>query len=558
MASQNSYHIEVRHDGLHKYRVIRSSDRAVVEQLAQYQLRAWDEMWKKRLAAEEQKRQRDTAALEREAKKAIATEQTREAQSILRELDETLLRTLSVDDRIDWQTLKDYKPFPTARPSPPPLLELPQEPKPGDARYRAQFTLIERLIASKRERRVAETKERFRHDREQWQRKVEEIQRENRRRHEEYKRALAEWERSRQAFLKEQQQRNDAIDTRRRQYEAKHPEAIVDYCSLVLSNSHYPDFFPQEFEMDYNPNSKLLVVEYALPAPGQIPTDKEIKYIQSQDKFVKVKASASEANDRYDSLLYQVCLRTIHELFEADVVDALEGAVFNGWVRSTDPATGLEKNACILSVQCGKVEFSHIDLRKVNPKSCFKALKGVGSAALHMLTAVASVATFDKADRRFVSSREVAEGLDETVNLAAMDWEDFEHLIREVFEQEFTSTGGEVKVTRASRDRGVDAVAFDPDPIRGGKIIIQAKRYTNVVDVSAVRDLYGTVLNEGATKGILVTTADYGADAYEFARGKPLTLLNGSNLLHLIEKHGHKAKIDLREAKEVLTRKETV
>jgi len=24
-------------------------------------------------------------------------------------------------------------------------------------------------------------------------------------------------------------------------------------------------------------------------------------------------------------------------------------------------------------------------------------------------------------------------------------------------------------------------IAFDPDPIRGGKIVIQAKRYTNVV-----------------------------------------------------------------------------
>lgn len=53
----------------------------------------------------------------------------------------------------------------------------------------------------------------------------------------------------------------------------------------------------------------------------------------------------------------------------------------------------------------------------------------------------------------------------------------------------------------------------------------------------------------GATKGILVTTSDYGPDAYEFVRGKPLSLLNGGNLLHLLEKHGHKARIDLREAK---------
>ena len=136
-----------------------------------------------------------------------------------------------------------------------------------------------------------------------------------------------------------------------------------------------------------------------------------------------------------------------------------------------------------------------------------------------------------------------------------MNWQDFEQLIRELFELEFNQSRGEIKITRVSRDGGVDAVAFDPDPIRGGKIVIQAKRYTNVVGVSAVRDLYGTVLNEGATKGILVSTADYGPDAYSFAKDKPITLLNGNNLLHLLQKHGHKAKIDLKEAKEILNHK---
>ena len=154
-------------------------------------------------------------------------------------------------------------------------------------------------------------------------------------------------------------------------------------------------------------------------------------------------------------------------------------------------------------------------------------------------------------DGRFISAYEVANTLDESTNLAAMDWQDFEHLIREVFEKELSSTGGEVKVTQASRDGGVDAIAFDPDPIRGGKIVIQAKRYAHTVGVGAVRDLYGAVMNEGANKGILVTTSDYGPDAYAFANGKPLMLINGANLLHMLEKHGHRARIDLREARQI-------
>jgi restriction system protein len=157
-------------------------------------------------------------------------------------------------------------------------------------------------------------------------------------------------------------------------------------------------------------------------------------------------------------------------------------------------------------------------------------------------------------DRRFIDSYAVAGGLDATTNLAAMPWEDFEHLIREVFEKEFAANGGEVRVTQASRDGGVDAIAFDPDPIRGGKIVIQAKRYTNTVGVSAVRDLYGTVMNEGAIKGILVTTSDFGNDSRQFALDKPLTLLSGGHLLNLLERHGHAARIDLREAKAIARR----
>ncbi len=325
---------------------------------------------------------------------------------------------------------------------------------------------------------------------------------------------------------------------------------------MVLTNSKYPDFFPQEYDSDYNPENKILVVDYSLPSLDCIPTLKEVKYVQSKDEFNETHLSESALNKLYDDLLYQIVLRSIHELYEADVIEALESIVFNGWVESIDKATGKNVNACILTVQANKKDFIEINLKHVDPKTCFKNLKGVGSSKLHSLTPVAPILRINKEDRRFIDSYDVSAELDESYNLAAMDWEDFEHLIREVFEKEFSTGGGEVKVTQASRDGGVDAIAFDPDPIRGGKIVIQAKRYTNVVGVAAVRDLYGTVVNEGAIKGILITTADYGPDAYDFASGKPLTLLNGSNLLHLLEKHGTKARIDLKEAKKIIAERE--
>jgi restriction system protein len=67
--------------------------------------------------------------------------------------------------------------------------------------------------------------------------------------------------------------------------------------------------------------------------------------------------------------------------------------------------------------------------------------------------------------------------------------------------------------------------------------------------VSAVRDLYGTMISEGATKGILVTTAHYGRDSRAFVKDKPITLIDGSNLVYLLEEHGHKVRIDVKAAR---------
>ena len=108
----------------------------------------------------------------------------------------------------------------------------------------------------------------------------------------------------------------------------------------------------------------------------------------------------------------------------------------------------------------------------------------------------------------------------------------------------FQKTGLDTKLTQASRDGGVDCVAYDSRPILGGKVIVQAKRYKNTVGVSAVRDLFGTLQNEGASKGILVTTSGYGQASFDFARNKPIELIHGSNLLYLLAEHtGFEAKI---------------
>lgn len=564
------YTAKVSHEGLKKYRVISGTDRRVVKAKAEALLLEWEGKWQQELAkrsekqakleekrsAEEKREWRNEEAAKTrhvlEEKLGDAEERTKEALRAIEAARTILKPGLKTRCVIDWEKLKKHERFSKPEPTPHVYLEYLREPQNDDPKYKPVFSLFDKLNKKRMEQKTQAAQELYHADRAAWAESVDATRIENERRYAQNVAEVEQWNREAQAYQEEIAKKDVAIDERRAKYEALQLDGVEDYCEMVLANSEYPDGFPQDFDLEYIPETKILIVEYALPAPQHLPRLKEVKYVKSKDEFAELFLSENELNKLYDDVLYQICLRALHELFDADVVNALAAISFNGWVKSVDKATGREANACVLSIQAKKDEFQAINVEHVEPKTCFKALKGVGSSKLHSLTPVAPVLAISREDKRFVASHEVVNQLNEGVNLAAMDWEEFEHLIRQLFEQEFKQAGGEVRITQASRDCGVDAVAFDPDVIRGGKTVIQAKRYTNTVPVSAVRDLYGTVINEGASKGILVTTSDYGPDSYAFAKGKPLVLLNGANLLNLLAKHGHKAKIDLKEAKTIL------
>lgn len=551
--ARNMWEIEVSHKGLNKYRHIRGSDKYVVAQKARAQEQAWDEMWRKKVTAHNRTKARESELRSKEDNKELALIRTAEAQQELERLEKLLSHTLSINDTIDWSSLEDKSPFQQKRPIKAHQDTIPREPQKNDDKYQPKFNILDTIFKKRKDSKIEKCSQLFATDFGSWLKIKARIETANANFLKQFNSDTAEWLRQKDEFEALQRENNQKIADNKTLYFQLNEDAVTQYCDLVLSNSEYSDYLPQDWELDYRKATKILIVDYSLPDIEALPKLKSVKYVPSTDSFAETYLTEAALNKLYDSVVYQIALRTLHELFEADTANGLDAIVFNGWVSSINKATGQSVTACILSVQASKDEFMAINLQHVDPKACFKQLKGVGSSKMHGLSPVAPILSINREDRRFVSPYDVVNGLDEVDNLAVMDWQDFENLIREIFHKEFASTGGEVKITQASRDGGVDAIAFDPDPIRGGKIVIQAKRYTNVVGVSAVRDLYGTTMNEGATKGILVTTADFGPDAYEFVKGKPLTLLNGGNLLHLLEKHGHKAKIDLREAKKILS-----
>lgn len=339
----------------------------------------------------------------------------------------------------------------------------------------------------------------------------------------------------------ESRRQHAEVDQFRSEFESGDPDAILSYFDLVLRASPYPDTFPRRFRLAFIPESRQLVIEFELPPITVIPAVKSYRFTKSKDEVATTARPASQIKALYAAVVAQIALRTLHEVYEADRTGHIETTVFNGMLDTVDRSTGHPIRPCLVTVRTTREAFAALDLANVDSASCLKHLGAGVSRSPTELLPVRPVLEFDMVDKRFVEETDVLTGLDERPNLMELTPGEFENLITNLF----AKMGLETRQTQASRDGGVDCVAFDNRPIMGGKVVIQAKRYRGTVGVSAVRDLYGTVHNEGASKGILVATSGYGKAAFEFAINKPLELISGSELLFLLSEHaGVDARIE--------------
>nr|MDT0657508.1 restriction endonuclease [Micromonospora sp. DSM 115978] len=480
-------------------------------------------------AANERERKR----LYAEARAARVAAANADIESRLEELDGLLATTLAVDDHIDLNRLKERVSLPEFNPG---KLDVPLkppewnrfEPPPpgslgkvfgGEARYQQQLAAARDAFNQARAKHAAAETDR--------------------------RRRLAAARRAYQAHCErlaaQIAARNSEIDRFGAALAAAEPNAVVEYFGLVLGNSVYPDNFPQRYRLAYVPESRQIVVEYQLPTIDVIPTVREHRYEPASDEVLTTPRPTQEIRERYADTLGQITLRTVHELFEADRSRLVETIVFNGVVDSVDPRTGRSVRPCLVTLRTTRDTFVPIVLGKIDVEACMRYLKAAVSTRPWDLVPVRPVVEFDMVDKRFVDEVDVLADLDQRPNLLRLSAAEFESLIQNLF----AKMGLDTRHVSTPEEGGVDCVAFDPRPIFGGKVVIHARRNRGTVDVSAVRDLFGTLHDENASKGILVTTGGYGPSSFEFASGKPLELIDGSNLLNLLAEHaGVRARID--------------
>jgi restriction system protein len=325
---------------------------------------------------------------------------------------------------------------------------------------------------------------------------------------------------------------NAEVDQFKRRFDAGDPDAVVECFRQVLRRSAYPDGFPHSYRVAYQSEARQLVVEYQLPGREVIPTQARFHYNKSFDVVEAKPRAPKDIAKLYELVVSQIALRTLREVFAVEAAGVVDTVVFNGHVATKDPATGQPRYPCIVSVATTRDQFTGLVLSDVTPRETLRHLNALVSPHPFDLEAVRPVLEFDLTKYKFIDEIDMIAGLDGRLDLLELSPVEFEHLVRQLFEE----IGMQAWVTQASRDDGVDAVAVNPDPIVGGLCIVQAKRYAGVVSTESVRALGGVMEDKRAAKGVMVTTSWYGKESWEFAaRNGRIELIDGPRLKHLLK-----------------------
>ncbi|WP_395369041.1 restriction endonuclease [Streptomyces tubercidicus] len=314
------------------------------------------------------------------------------------------------------------------------------------------------------------------------------------------------------------------------------PDAAVEYFSAALySSTAWPEGFPRQVAAAYDPAARQLVLDWELPAYDIVPAAKYVRYMPSVDQEKETARPAAQRRALYRDVLAQSVLLVLRDLFAADTYGTLDSVALNGFVDGVDPVTGRPSQVYLATVMAARSAFDAFQLAQVSAVECLtEGLRGQLAARPDQRTPVRPARLPGD-----VGGEVVAHGTDGEPDLYEMDPIAFENLIAELFR----AMGMQAVTTQRSGDGGVDVDALDPDPIRGGKIVVQVKRYRHTVPPTAVRDLYGTVQAEGANKGVLVTTSRFGPGSHTFANGKPLSLIAGSELVDLLGRYGLRGRL---------------
>ncbi len=113
-------------------------------------------------------------------------------------------------------------------------------------------------------------------------------------------------------------------------------------------------------------------------------------------------------------------------------------------------------------------------------------------------------------------------------SIRSLTWQQFESLVTEAYRRK----GYTVEQSLAGgADGGVDLVLRKD----GETTLVQCKQWRSLsVGAPVIREQYGLLMHEQAHHSIVVTSGNFTREAEAFVRGKPMTLVDGTQLLQLV------------------------
>ena len=486
--------------------------------------------------AREKARQEQREAREQEIAEGHAKAEavTRTLQGNLTELRTLLTGTLDEDPYLPWDRFK--VPLLTAEFKPPQRLAT-EPPPPQASDFMPEPLTGLGALAPGRRRAYADA---VAHGQAAYEQAIAAHAQAERDRREELERAHSEHELSVSRERERARRQHAVVAQMARDFADGKRKAVADYFSGVLTVQRYPSGFPTGVKVAYLPSDRELRIDIDLPLMTAIPDLESAEYLITKKELKYKKLTPAARNKLYEQVVAQMALRTLRCVFTADREGLVGEAACNGYVDTTDTATGQDAHWCLVSVQVPRAEFERLDLARVDPLDCLAYLHAKISKVPEKYQPVQPIIEYPWDDLHYAEELDAAAGLDSVQNLLDLDGYEFEQLLVKLCQEipEFD----EVRRTRSRADGGIDLVAVNKTPFVGGRVAIQAKRYAphNKVDIAAVREIIGSISQREFTKGIIVTTSGFTSAARQEAERLGVELYDGERLLWLLRHHLHR------------------
>ena len=344
--------------------------------------------------AEQKAAEREAKRLYEEARLAAVEEMNAELEEIADELESILAATLTVDDFVELEELRATATHPafarTDLETPvPPVEAISVPPEPAFVEPEAP-TGIGGMFGKKRHAAaVAEARAAFEGEYELWKvqaaaipkRQLEQIERRDAREQQrlrELQAARDSYQRECEARQTDAAQANESLDALITGLGSGHHAAIQEYVGIVLSNSVYPEIVSVQHDYEFDPDTRELELTVLIAPPDELPTQKSYRYVKAKDEIAPTALPKKGLKSRYASVVYQVALRTLHEIFEADRAAQVQTISLRVSTDAKDPATGLQTRIVFVGVAAERDAFMAFDLHNVVPLA---TLEHLGAAA---------------------------------------------------------------------------------------------------------------------------------------------------------------------------------